>query len=125
MCRIHNIGKGDDAEAHESWLADTFSLQIIPNASGTIVGISSTDAARYTLAQKLHDNTAVNGMTRFVEAMGIGPFNCFAIPFGTLEDTETYLDAPGFGDIKFIMTQGDAGATVDVMLSQLKMYAKA
>ncbi len=122
MCRIHNIGKGDDAEAHESWLADTFSIQMLANASAVILGLSSTDAARYTVNQKDHANVAANGVTRFVECMGIGPFNVFAIPFGILDDPDTYLPAPEHGDIKLVLTQGNAGAVVDVALVQLRSY---
>lgn len=125
FCRIHNLGVGDDAEAHEAWLADAFSLQAMPNASAVILGLSSFDAGRYTFNQKDHANAAANAVVRFVEAWGIGPFNCFMIPFGDIEDPTSWLQAPTFGDIKFIMTQGNAGAAASVVLSQARAYAAA
>jgi len=55
-------------------------------------------------------------------ALGKLPWNCVAYPFGDLRDAATYLQAQEHGDIKLILTQGDAGAEVDVVLSQLRAY---
>ena len=48
--------------------------------------------------------------------------HCFAYPFGTLTDPATYLQAPEFGDIKAVITQGNAGAAANLALLQAKAY---
>ncbi len=49
--------------------------------------------------------------------------HCYAYQFGLMSDPETYLKAPDLGDIKFIATQGNAGADANVALLQRRLYA--
>jgi hypothetical protein len=59
----------------------------------------------------------------WAEVMGGGPFASVWVPFGILEDPDTYFNAPGYGDIKLILTQAGSGI-VKVVLDQLRLYAK-
>lgn len=122
LIRLPMIGKGDDTELHEAWIGELYEALATVNETGIICGINVLNNGQYSLHLRLHDNTTQTAKTSFVTIVGTAPWNCLAIPFGIGDDPATYLDAPGHGDIKAILTQGNAGAAVDLVLSQLRPY---
>jgi hypothetical protein len=48
--------------------------------------------------------------------------HCIALPFGNMDDPESWLSVKEIGDIKAIITQGNAGASADLVLLQARMY---
>lgn len=120
--RIDNGFKGDNAEAHEAFLGDIRSVAVLVGQIDIFAGATSVDAGRYTAVFRTSGGVDSNNVEAFVNAFGQCPFNCLVIPFGNLDDPETYLMAQEHGDIKAILTQGNAGAEANVVLSQLRMY---
>ena len=55
-----------------------------------------------------------------IQVQGQLPWNTVWFPFGIKENPETYLQAQEHTSLRLILTQGNAGAEVDVVLSQLK-----
>ena len=117
--------KGNDSEVHQCFLGFLNTLVPVANAAGVIVGLGTFDAAQYTLYLRNHDGTTPTAVTVFLTVNGQLPWNTVLIPFGVFDDPTTYLMAPAHGSIKAILTQGNAGAEVDVILAQLRNYRAA
>lgn len=116
---------GDDGGTHEIWFGSASGCQASAQAAGTIIGVTALSGGVATLAQKLHDNTAVNTLTSFLLATGQALYHTLYREFGDIEDPTTWLNAPTVGDIKLILTQGNAGAETNVVLTQARAYAAA
>lgn len=48
--------------------------------------------------------------------------HCYAYPFGLMNEPDSWLNAPEIGDIKAIITQGNAGAAANLALLQAVTY---
>ena len=54
-----------------------------------------------------------------LSTLGYGPHFSLAIPFGDLQDPESWLDPSGFGSFEMVLTQGGAGAAVSYFGQQV------
>ena len=54
-----------------------------------------------------------------LSTLGYGPHFAFAIPFGDLQDPESWLDPSGFGSFEMVLAQGGAGAAVSYFGQQV------
>ena len=115
----------DDAEAHESWLGVPSAATVTPQTASRIVAVTALSGGRYTMSQVTDAGVAANALNSFVKIFGQCLFNCWYYRFGTLDDPSTWLMAPSIGDIKLMLTQGNAGAAVSVVLTQARSYAAA
>lgn len=50
---------------------------------------------------------------------GLGPHFAFALPFGEMDDPESWFDPSGFGTLEMVLTQGGAGAVVSYFGQQV------
>lgn len=53
------------------------------------------------------------------DVLGLGPHFAFAIPFGDMNDPESWLDPSGFGTFEMVLGQGGAGAAVSYFGQQV------
>ena len=114
----------DDAEAHESYVGIESNISALSGNADIIVSCTALSGGKYTL-QLLNDaGVAQNAKTVFIRVLGQALWNCFYHGFGNFDDPASYLIAPEHGDIKVHLTQGNAGAECNIVLSQLRSYAK-
>lgn len=114
----------DNNEAHESWVGIESNISIVSSISNVICAISALSGGKYTVRQVNDAGVAVNENVDYVRVVGQSLWNCFYHQFGNLDDPASYLSAPEYGDIKIYISQGNAGAECNVVLSQLRSYAK-
>ena len=115
---------GDDNESHESWVGIESNIQATSSNADVIMSCTALDGGKFTLQQLDNAGAAVNAAVSFISVVGQALWNCLHFPFGVLSDPATYLMAPEHGDIKVHITQGNAGAECNIVLSQLRSYAK-
>jgi hypothetical protein len=123
---VNKVLRADNATP-ESFIAVQKGSIYHPAADFNVGSIESITADLPTLALYLlsatptiaKDTTARAG---YLRARGIGPHNVLAIPFGDMQDPDTWLKAPDFSSIKLFVTQGGAGATASILLQQLRKY---
>lgn len=82
-------------------------------------GIGEGAVVRFTASTgaALATNAVANAMPE-----GYAPFATVAIPFGTYDDPNSWLNAPQYKQARLELTQGNAGAAVSVLLEQLNTY---
>ena len=86
----------------ESITADTVTLQVLDlTATPTI--------AKATADRDLSMTT-----------VGTGPHNCYCLPFGDPQKFDTWFKAMEYKSMKLKLTQGNAGATCNVVIQQLR-----
>ena len=117
--------EGDSSENHQLWVGDASSIQAIVVEADRYATLLLFTGGRYQLGIYNNAGVAQLAQTVNVDIWGVCPWNCVAIPFGLISDPATYLMAPEHGDIKAILTQGNAGAEADLVLTQLRGYAAA
>lgn len=117
--------EGDSSENHELWMGDASDLQATAVEADRYVSLLLFSAGRYQLGIYNNLGAAQLAQTVNVRIVGQCPWNCVAIPVGIISDPATYLMAPEHGDIKLVVTQGNAGAEADLILTQLRGYVAA
>jgi len=113
---------GDDAEVHQVWLAMQERANLTGETDTIIAMLQNLVNGQLTLGLKSDANVALTAKMIQCQVQGSLPWNCVAFPFGLLEDPATYLQVQTYGDIKAILTQGNVGAEVNLVLSQLREY---
>jgi len=88
----------------EGITADTVEL-------GVIVLTTTPTIAKQTSAQAIQ-----------FTASGYGAHNTYIMPFGRLDNPDTWFPSPDYKSIKLKVTQGDAGAAASIILQQLRKY---
>lgn len=115
--------KGATAVAREDFVGSEDGASVDVISPDCVGGVAALTSGQLTPRYSDYAGAAVVGdVVSFLRIHGQCLFNTLVHKFGKLEDPATYLNAPGYGDIKLILTQGNAGATVDVVLSQLRSY---
>lgn len=118
--RIYTVS--NNAEAHEIWLANTVSEAIYSHNSSHIANASSPANGRITVAHYTHAGVAQNATPVHISVVGSHPHNLHVAPFGRLGVVEDWFNAPQYGSVKLFLTNGNAGAEVNVLCQQLKTY---
>lgn len=114
--------KCDVAEWHESWVGDGFVAFVRAHDSGNIATATSHSGGRIRLDQYTHAGAAVNGGAVHYGVTGFPLHNTFIYPFGLLDDPADWLDTSGYKKLDYILTQGNAGATIQSCIQQLFPY---
>lgn len=120
---LPSIIVADDGEAHQAWVGKPSAISITPSTQAVIAAISALANGQYTVEQVNDAAVAQNSIVSFVNVVGQMLWNCFYHQFGNFDEPQQYLIAPEHGDIKLKLTQGNAGAEVNVVLGQLRLYA--
>ncbi len=120
---------GGNEDAVQTWLAVGENVAIVPEPTVAASGAFSThanvldvDGGRINLRAVGTDHSTTSPTNHQLLVMGQGLHHAFAYPFGMIEDPESWLDAPGFNEIKAIITQGNAGADGSIALLQARRY---
>lgn len=119
------------AENIQTWMGVGETAVITPegqDAAGATAGAIDTlygvDSGHLDLKVFGNDGLAKAACIHQLITVGQGLHHTFAYPFGIMDDPTTWLDAPSYGDIKAVITQGNAGAAADLALLQARAYAK-
>lgn len=120
-----HFGYGDDAEAHEHWFGSSSGAQATAQSAGIICAVTALSGGKHTMSQLTHGGVAQSPLNFFLLVTGQALYHTLYREFGDIEDPTTWLNAPGVGDIKLILTQGNAGAATNVVLTQARSYAAA
>lgn len=111
-----------DDTAHEVWLSDIQMVSAVTAADDEIVAITAfgNGQATPTLMDAAGAQVAA-GIVK-LDARGYGVQNVFPYVFGSLDNPELWFDARAFNKIDCFLTQGNAGAEVNVALEQVYPY---
>jgi hypothetical protein len=112
----------DDGEYHQSWIGFYIDDAIRGHQAGYIVTASSQSSARVQYNVRLHDGTAANAFPVHYVSRGWMPHNTLMYPFGRLNEAGEWFDPRQFSSVKLYLTNGGAGAEVNVCLQQLRAY---
>ena len=119
-----------DQDTIETWLGSGETLVVTPEtASGGPTTFRAhlhaygIDSGHFTLASQGSDHST--GSEDIIQMIARGQClnHCFVYPFGLMAEPDSWLPAPDRGDIKAIITQGNAGAAADLVLLQARPYA--
>lgn len=113
----------------QSWLGVGESAVVTPETLSTdpttlyaVANVYGIDSGHLNLVVRNPGNTAA--VTTIIQAIirGQALNHCYAIPFGNMADPLTWFEATKVGDIKAVITQGNAGAAADIVLLQMRTY---
>jgi hypothetical protein len=91
------------------------------DAAGYIVGIWYEWSSEGKLTVFSHAGVAYATDAKYtLLENGHLPHAALAIPFGLLDDPSTWFNAPAYGDIDLILTQGNAGGAGSVVAEQVR-----
>lgn len=116
----------------QSWLGVGESAVVTPETLSTdpttlygVANVYGVDSGHLNLVHRNPGNTAA--VTNILQLIMRGQAlnHTFAKIFGSVSEPDSWLAAPEKGDIKAIITQGNAGAAVDLALVQARAYAGA
>ncbi len=120
---------GGNEDNVQTWMAVGETVGLTPEPTVAASGVFSThvnvldvDSGRLNLRAVGTDHSTTSPTIHQLITVGQGLQHTFAYPFGIMSDPETWLNAPGFGDIKAIITQGNAGAAANLALLQARLY---
>lgn len=116
----------------QTWLGVGESVVVTPEGqdavgatAGAIPTVYGVDSGHFNLKLYGNDGQVKAASILQMVARGQALNHCFAIPFGTMDDPASWLNAPAHGDIKAIITQGNVGAAANFALLQARPYAVA
>jgi hypothetical protein len=121
---VHGIRMlASDGDTRQTWLAQQERAVAVSEVGSKIVGLTNVMNSQLEFSVYT-DAGAADTTDRMMQVIveGYSPFNCVAFPFGILEDPATYLNAPEHSSVKLYITQGNAGAEADIVISQLRKY---
>lgn len=113
----------------QTWLGVGETVVVTPETDPTDpttfrahANIYGVDSGHVNLVSRGSDHaTDTSGILQMI-AKGQALNHCYCIPFGRMEDPNTYLPAPEYGDVKAIITQGNEGAAANLALLQARAY---
>jgi len=124
-----NIFGGNEDNVH-TWMAVGENVGIVPEPTVAASGVFSThvnildlDGGKINVRGVGTDHATTSPTVHHMITVGQGLHHTFAYPFGHIDDPDSWLDAPGVGDIKAVITQGNADAAADLALLQARAYA--
>ncbi|NIW97369.1 MAG: hypothetical protein GWN13_03820 [Phycisphaerae bacterium] len=112
----------DDGETHQLWLGIVDENSIHSHVAGDIATTSSPANGQVVIGHKTHAGAAVNANPVHMIATGWHPHNLLVYPFGRLDVPEEWFDARAYNSVKFVLTNGNAGAEANVCVQQVRMY---
>jgi len=90
--------------------------------TNTYPALYGVDSGHINIA--LTDSAGTDDVDSIIHVIARGQAlnHTFAYPFGLPDNPESWLPAPDYGDIKAVITQGNAGAAGNLALLQVKSY---
>jgi hypothetical protein len=120
--KVPQYTQADDDEWHQSWLGDGFYATIRAHADTQIATSARHSGGRLRMQMATHAGAAVNAFAVHFAVEGFPLHQSFVYPFGRLDDPEDWLDARRYNKLDYILTQGNAGATIQVLAQQVQPY---
>ncbi len=113
----------------QSWMGSGETVVCTPEGqdavgatAGAVPTVYGVDSGHFNLKLFGNDGQAkADGIVQVV-ARGQALNHCIALPFGNPVDPDSWLSVKEIGDIKAVITQGNAGASADLVLLQAKTY---
>lgn len=112
----------DAGEWHESWCGDGFVAFVRSHDSTHIATAISHSGGRIRLDLYTHAGVAVNGAAVHYGVWGFPLHHTFIYPFGVLDNPDDWFNPTGMKKLDYVLTQGNAGATIQVVVQQLHVY---
>lgn len=112
----------DDGDTFCTWLGIGLTDATRSHNAGRICTATSHVGSQITTAHKNHDGSAVNAAPIHILVTGWMPQNVLQYNFGRLLVPEEWFDPRVFNSVKLYLTNGNAGAEVNVCLQQLRTY---
>lgn len=119
---------GNEDNVH-TWLAVGENVSMVPEPTVAASGVFSThvnildlDGGKINVRAVGTDHSTTSPTIHHMITRGQGLHHTFAYPFGLMDDPTSWLDAPGVGDIKAVITQGNADAAAYLALLQARAY---
>jgi len=113
---------GDNGDTFQTWIGIDIGQAIHSHTASRIVTASSFWPGQFTVNVYTDAGVAANDCTQHWKCDGWCPHNLLLIPFGRLGERAEWFNAPQYGTVKLYLTQGDAGAEVNVCVQQLRTY---
>jgi len=111
-----------DSAASQTWIAFFDSLKLTARSTDNIVGADAPNASQVTPYIVNGAGTAQSNVGVWCDIIGQCCENMLVYPFGLLNDPDTWLDAATERMMKLYLSQGNAGATVDILTQQVRKY---
>ena len=112
----------DDADVYQTWIGIDVGQAIHDHSGGTIISASSFWPGQFTVQAKTHAGASASNKPIHWTCDGWAPHNLLPIPVGRLNMMDEWFDPRVYRSIRLHLTQGNAGAEVNVGLQQLRMY---
>lgn len=121
---IHKKGYSPASEGDniETWIGEAREQSIVCHTPGHIATMYQAYNGIFTVAIRLHDGTTATTKPVHWIVSGYCPHNTVFIPFGRLDEIGEWFNAPQYGSVDLYLTQGNAGAEVNVCVQQLRKY---
>jgi len=115
--------KGDNGDVREVWIdMEVGAWGLLHTDVPGIVSIGLSWAARCTLGLIDHAGNAMSDAYGYVYVTGRCPESTFCYPFGRQDVIEEAFNAPEYGSVRLVLTQGTINAAASVMLQQIRSY---
>ena len=112
----------DNGEAHETWIADGFAEFIRAHSAQHIVGAGTHAGGQLTVSIYTDAGVGVDGSAVHFGVVGLPFHQTYIYPFGRLNEMTEWFDARAFNKADLFLTNGGAGAEVNVAVQQLYTY---
>ena len=113
---------GGSGDTFQTWLALNVRQTLHSHTTNNILAASSFWPSQFTANMIDHAGAGVSNKAFHWSVAGWSPHNTMFIPFGRPDVIEEWFNAQGYGKINLNLTQGNAGAEVNVCLQQLRTY---
>jgi len=112
----------DDGESREHYGGTYAHLKVCAAEEDTIVGLSGGANNCVEIHAIGSDGTAEDDVMAWLDTYTRTPFDCFCYPFGNQDIAADWLQVAGMGNLRLILTQGDAGQCCEIVVQQAHPY---
>ncbi len=116
------LGYVDDGAALENWLAFVIGGSVTGRTASQIVTVNNHDNSQSTIGKKSHAGAGADGSGVSYQLRGTSLENVVVVPFGPLSEDDLWFTASAYRNAQLFLTQGNAGADVNVGLQEVYTY---
>lgn len=115
--------EGDHNDVREVWMdMEIGAWGLLINETPGFVTIIDGWAGGCKLGLYNHEGGGLTDAKGYIYATGRCVESCFCYPFGRQDLIEEAFQAPGFGSVRLVLTQGTINAAASVVLQQIRSY---
>lgn len=112
----------DSGDSFATWQGIDLSSSIRSHISGSITGGASVVGGQQTIYHVTHAGVDIDGQPVHINWLGWFQHHVLQYNFGRLHVPEEWFDARQYNSVKLYLTQGNAGAAVNVCVQQVRSY---